>query len=89
MGANPCRTHVSGIDIMTVTYVVPIPYDISLCNIRYLCILLERSIWPEFKMRLSGLQKEVLSLYRNCLRETRKKPAVRIAILYTIRGRRS
>ncbi len=25
-------------------------------------------------MRLSGLQKEVLSLYRNCLRECRKKP---------------
>ncbi|KAI0889682.1 complex 1 protein-domain-containing protein, partial [Annulohypoxylon maeteangense] len=25
-------------------------------------------------MRLSGLQKEVLSLYRNCLRESRKKP---------------
>lgn len=27
-------------------------------------------------MRLSGLQKEVLSLYRNCLRECRKKPEV-------------
>lgn len=26
--------------------------------------------------RLSGLQKEVLSLYRLCLRETRKKPEV-------------
>ncbi|KAI1408772.1 hypothetical protein F5Y13DRAFT_194024 [Hypoxylon sp. FL1857] len=26
-------------------------------------------------MRLSGLQKEVLSLYRSCLRESRKKPA--------------
>ncbi|KAI1824502.1 complex 1 protein-domain-containing protein [Xylaria intraflava] len=25
-------------------------------------------------MRLSGLQKEVLSLYRRCLRESRKKP---------------
>ncbi|KFH44492.1 Succinate dehydrogenase assembly factor-like protein [Hapsidospora chrysogenum ATCC 11550] len=24
--------------------------------------------------RLSGLQKEVLALYRQCLRETRKKP---------------
>ncbi|PYH94424.1 hypothetical protein BO71DRAFT_419341 [Aspergillus ellipticus CBS 707.79] len=24
--------------------------------------------------RLSGLQREVLSLYRRCLRETRKKP---------------
>ncbi|KAL1839525.1 hypothetical protein VTJ49DRAFT_1427 [Mycothermus thermophilus] len=27
-------------------------------------------------MRLSGLQKEVLSLYRQCLRECRKKPEV-------------
>ncbi|AEO66135.1 0d5c62a4-349d-41d6-8b34-0403289286d6 [Thermothielavioides terrestris] len=26
-------------------------------------------------MRLSGLQKEVLALYRQCLRECRKKPA--------------
>lgn len=25
-------------------------------------------------MRLSGLQKEVLALYRHCLRESRKKP---------------
>lgn len=25
-------------------------------------------------MRLSGLQKEVVSLYRSCLRESRKKP---------------
>ncbi|PNY26890.1 Uncharacterized protein TCAP_03182 [Tolypocladium capitatum] len=25
-------------------------------------------------MRLSGLQKDVLSLYRQCLRESRKKP---------------
>ncbi|KAM4059461.1 complex 1 protein (LYR family) domain-containing protein [Hirsutella rhossiliensis] len=25
-------------------------------------------------MRLSGLQKEVLALYRQCLREARKKP---------------
>ncbi len=25
-------------------------------------------------MRLSGLQKEVLSLYRSCIRECRKKP---------------
>ncbi|KAI0168759.1 complex 1 protein-domain-containing protein [Pestalotiopsis sp. NC0098] len=25
-------------------------------------------------MRLSGLQKEVLGLYRQCLRESRKKP---------------
>ncbi|OAQ81569.1 complex 1 protein (LYR family) domain-containing protein [Purpureocillium lilacinum] len=28
-------------------------------------------------MRLSGLQKEVLALYRQCLRESRKKPQVR------------
>lgn len=28
--------------------------------------------------RLSGLQREILSLYRKCLRETRKKPAVRL-----------
>lgn len=27
-------------------------------------------------MRLSGLQKEVLGLYRHCLRESRKKPEV-------------
>jgi len=27
-------------------------------------------------MKLSGLQKEVLSLYRQCLRESRRKPAV-------------
>ena len=27
-------------------------------------------------MRLSGLQREVLSLYRSCLRASRKKPAV-------------
>ncbi|RFU35182.1 hypothetical protein B7463_g1152, partial [Scytalidium lignicola] len=26
-------------------------------------------------MRYSGLQREVLALYRNCLRESRKKPA--------------
>jgi succinate dehydrogenase assembly factor 1 len=31
-------------------------------------------------MRLSGLQKEVLALYRLCLRECRKKPEVRIAL---------
>ncbi|OTB14223.1 hypothetical protein K445DRAFT_63424 [Daldinia sp. EC12] len=29
-------------------------------------------------MRLSGLQKDVLSLYRKCLRESRKKPVVRV-----------
>lgn len=28
------------------------------------------------QMRLSGLQKEALALYRRCLRESRKKPAV-------------
>lgn len=27
------------------------------------------------RMRLSGLQRDVLSLYRKCLRESRKKPA--------------
>ncbi|KZZ89458.1 Complex 1 LYR protein [Moelleriella libera RCEF 2490] len=26
-------------------------------------------------MRLSGLQKEVVALYRHCLRESRKKPS--------------
>ncbi|KAJ5083283.1 hypothetical protein N7456_012710 [Penicillium angulare] len=30
--------------------------------------------------RLSGLQREVLSLYRQCLREIRKKPTVRITL---------
>jgi hypothetical protein len=30
----------------------------------------------EFAMRYSGLQREVLSLYRKCLRESRKKDAV-------------
>ena len=29
-------------------------------------------------IRLSGLQREVLALYRKCLRESRKKPAVSI-----------
>lgn len=29
-------------------------------------------------MRYSGLQREVLSLYRKCLRESRKKPAVSV-----------
>lgn len=33
-------------------------------------------------MRLSGLQREVLSLYRKCLREARKKPAVRGLLSY-------
>ena len=27
-------------------------------------------------MRMSGLQREVLALYRHCLRESRKKPLV-------------
>lgn len=31
-----------------------------------------------FTMRLSGLQKDVLALYRQCLRESRKKPKVRL-----------
>jgi hypothetical protein len=30
-------------------------------------------------MRLSGIQKEVLSLYRRCLREAVKKPIVSVA----------
>jgi hypothetical protein len=32
----------------------------------------------EKDMRLSGLQREVLSLYRKCLRGARKKPEVDI-----------
>lgn len=32
-------------------------------------------------MRYSGLQREVLSLYRNCLRESRKKDAVSLSEL--------
>jgi hypothetical protein len=36
--------------------------------------------------RLSGLQREVLSLYRQCLREVRKKPIVRGEILYSPRA---
>lgn len=31
-------------------------------------------------MRLSGLQREVLKLYRKCLREARKKPEVKITM---------
>lgn len=34
-------------------------------------------------MRLSGLQKDVLSLYRSCLRESRKKPKVRPRIIFS------
>lgn len=34
-------------------------------------------------MRLSGLQREVLSLYRKCLREARKKPAVSGLLSYS------
>lgn len=33
--------------------------------------------FPDATMRLSGLQREVLGLYRTCLRESRKKPHVR------------
>jgi succinate dehydrogenase assembly factor 1 len=33
-------------------------------------------------MRLSGLQREVLSLYRKCLRESRKKPMVSVRKYY-------
>jgi succinate dehydrogenase assembly factor 1 len=37
------------------------------------------SVWAiTLAMRLSGLQREVLALYRKCLRESRKKPSVRI-----------
>lgn len=35
--------------------------------------------------RLSGLQREVLSLYRQCLREVRKKPIVRGLFLFYAR----
>ena len=40
-------------------------------------------------MRLSGLQREVLSLYRKCLREIRKKPAVsgRLSSIQSSEGR--
>jgi hypothetical protein len=35
------------------------------------------SITPgALEMRLSGLQRQVLSLYRQCLREAKKKPSV-------------
>jgi hypothetical protein len=34
------------------------------------------TIEQQFAMKYSGLQREVLSLYRTCLRESRKKPAV-------------
>lgn len=33
--------------------------------------------------RLSGLQREVLSLYRKCLREIRKKPVVSSSSAFT------
>lgn len=36
--------------------------------------------------RLSGLQREVLSLYRKCLREIRKKPAVSSSSNFTLLG---
>jgi hypothetical protein len=39
------------------------------------------SLSPSSQMaRLSGLQRDVLSLYRKCLREIRKKPAVSLSI---------
>jgi Complex 1 protein (LYR family) len=34
------------------------------------------------EMRLSGLQRQVLSLYRQCLREARKKPFVRLLLFF-------
>ncbi|MCJ1230526.1 hypothetical protein MMC12_007200 [Toensbergia leucococca] len=43
--------------------------DVSKVNITNTWIKL-----GNFAMKLSGLQKEVLSLYRKCLREARKKP---------------
>lgn len=36
--------------------------------------------------RLSGLQREVLSLYRKCLREIRKKPVVSSSSAFTFPG---
>ncbi|KAJ5739713.1 Complex 1 LYR protein [Penicillium manginii] len=33
--------------------------------------------------RLSGLQREVLSLYRSCLREIRNKPAVGVVLRFS------
>lgn len=48
------------------------PIILSVESIRISYILENTSC----QMRLSGLQKEVLALYRKCLRESRKKPAV-------------
>ncbi|KAK4673093.1 hypothetical protein QC763_108788 [Podospora pseudopauciseta] len=42
-------------------------------NVKSPCIIQLRYT-QHLKMRLSGLQKEVLGLYRQCLRECRKKP---------------
>lgn len=39
--------------------------------------------------RLSGLQRDVLSLYRQCLREVRKKPIVRGLLPFQIPDYRS
>ncbi|ODA76562.1 hypothetical protein RJ55_07832 [Drechmeria coniospora] len=39
-------------------------------------------------MRLSGLQKEVLALYRQCLRESRRKPEVGEIFLLSLLGSR-
>ena len=39
-----------------------------------------------WEMRLSGLQREVLSLFRKCLRETRRKPKVGRPMASIMRG---
>ncbi|KAF4873095.1 Succinate dehydrogenase assembly factor 1 [Colletotrichum siamense] len=36
------------------------------------------------KRGLSGLQREVLALYRQCLREVRKKPEVKLLFLWQV-----
>ena len=50
------------------------------------CALSRFSIVTSIKqskvMRLSGLQRSVLSLYRQCLREARRKPAVSRSMAY-------
>lgn len=38
-------------------------------------------------MRHSGLQKEVLGLYRQCLRESRKKPRVSSQLQLSVQSR--
>ena len=47
-------------------------------------VIVKRHHSPD--MKLSGLQREVLSLYRKCLRETRKKPMVRRSLNPLIGG---